>query len=416
MNSSTSESRDEMGEADRSAATAPIRYPQSAVRYPLLTLAEGGSRPPRTSPRKPLSVARIRRMRLKARSLLWWIPLWYVLGQLCLFLWIDESWQLPRTRAEHEKWEQVHERMAEAPDRPLVIMFGSSRTDWSFQAGRMSGQPGPDGRPLLVYNMGLPTAGPMHSSYYLTRLLDEGVRPRLVLLEFVATHLNQSRRGLQSEEHFTLPRWCSLDQLLYFRPYFSSPRRALGEWLEAKIAPWFGYRFFIREQILGRQSPIPTLDQVRQPMDAWGCRILCDDPATPEYRAQRWAYAFNMYSRSLEQFKLGAGPARAMHDFLARCQREKLPVAIVVPPVTREFQDLYPQEAKVELDHFLADLVKRYDARLIDASDWMKMEEFDDGHHLLKAGADKYSTRMFGEIQKLLAQTQPAAAQQATRQ
>lgn len=414
MNPSTSESRGDRLEADRPGAPASIRYPQSAVRYPLMSLAESGPRPSRTQLRKPYTVARLRRMKLKGRSLLWWVPLWYVLGQICLLLWMDESWQMPRTRVQHEKWVQIHERLAEMPDRPLVLMLGSSRSDWAFQTGRLSNQLAPDGRPILAYNFGLPTAGPMHASYYLNELLDEGVRPRLVLVEFVATHLNRSRRGLQSEEHFTLPRWCSLHQLLFLRRYFTNPRRALGEWFEAQIAPWYGYRFFVHEHIVGRKEFLPNLDQVRQPMDDWGARILCDDPGTPEYRTQRWAYAFQMYKQSLEQFQLGKGPALSMHDLLARCQREKIPVAIVNLPVTKEFQDLYPAEAKADLDKLLADLLKRYDAHLIDASDWLRKEEFDDGHHVLRAGAKKFTTRMIDEVHKLLAQTEPAAARRET--
>jgi hypothetical protein len=353
-------------------------------------------------------------MKFRGRSLVWWVPLWYVIGQLSLFLWMDESWQMNRTRVERHKWEQLHERLAEAPDRPLVLMLGSSRTDWAFQAGRLSGQSGPDGRPLLAYNLGLPTGGPLHAAYYFDQLLDEGVRPRLVLLEFVATHLNQSRRGLMSEEHFTLPRWCSLHQLWYFRRYFTNSRRTLGEWVESRAAPWYGFSYFVHEHIEGRQEPVATVDQTGRPMDPWGCRMLRDDPNTKEYRSLRWEGAFNMYGRSLQQFELGAGPAQAMHDVLARCRRENIPVALVVLPITKEFQSLYSKEGKAELDKFLSELVQRYDTPLIDASEWLPREEFDDGHHVLKVGAYHFSTRMIDEVHKLLARTEPSVARQAT--
>ncbi|HTH46688.1 MAG TPA: hypothetical protein VMB21_04190, partial [Candidatus Limnocylindria bacterium] len=141
--------------------------------------------------------------------LLGWVAFWYVLSHLALFAWVDEKWQLERTRVEHEKWQQLHDRVAEAPDRPLVLMLGSSRTDWAFQAGRLNGLPGPDGRPLLAYNLGVPTTGPLHEALYLNDLLADGIRPRLLLVEFVFTHLNERRRGLISEEQFTMPQWLS---------------------------------------------------------------------------------------------------------------------------------------------------------------------------------------------------------------
>ena len=55
-----------------------------------------------------------------------------------------------------------------------------------------------------------------------------------------------------------------------------------------------------------------------------------------------------------------------------------------------------------------------YSADLIDASDWLDKEDFDDGHHVLKTGADKFSTRMIDEVQKLLARTEPSEQQHRT--
>ena len=228
-------------------------------------------------------------MKGSARALLWWIPFWYVLAQVALLLWMDESWPLFRVRVERDKWIQLHERLAEAPDRPLVLMLGSSRTDWAFQAGRLNGQLGPDGRPLLAYNFGVPTTGPLHESLYVNDLLDQGIRPRLLLIELVNTHFNQSRRGILSEEHFTVPRWLTAHQMLFLRSYFTNPRRATREWMEGRLAPWYGYRWTIHERFLGNHKISRPYHQARQPMDDWGSRLLVDDPGTLAYRAQRWA-------------------------------------------------------------------------------------------------------------------------------
>jgi hypothetical protein len=318
---------------------------------------------------------------------------------------MDERWQLNRTQVENDKWKQLHDRMAETPDRPLVLMLGSSRTDWAFQAGRLSGQPGPDGRPLLVYNFGVPTTGPLHEALYVNDLLDEGIRPRLLLLEVVTTHFNDSRRGILSEERFTQAEWLSAHQFMFFRPYLSNSRRALTLWLEACLAPWYGYRWSVHEHVLGHHSTEDPYDQALRPMDCWGWRILAADPGTPAYRSWRWSAAARMYGESLQRFRLGAKPAQAMHDLLARCRREHLAVALVLMPVTKEFHDLYNAEGRAELVSFLTDLRNRYSVDLIDASDWLDKEDFDDGHHVLTAGAHKFTERMIVEVQKLLART-----------
>jgi hypothetical protein len=388
------------------AAPAPIRYPLSAVRYSLLPLAERRKSKEVKEHRTSYALALPRRMKRNACSLLLWIPFWYVIAQIAFFFWMDESWKLNRTRVEHEKWQQLHELLAEQPDDPLVLMLGSSRTDWSFEAGRLSGQTGPDGRPLLVYNLGIPTTGPMHEALYMNDLLDEGIRPRLLLVEFVTTHLNKSRRNLLTEERFTVASALTAHQLLFLRPYFSNQRRAFIEWIEATVAPWYAFRWHIHEHLQGHHGVIRPFEQAEQPMDSWGCRQLCEDPGTQEYRALRWRGAFEMYGPTLQHFRLGEKPAQAMHDLLARCRREGIPVALVLMPITKEFQELIPAEGRAELEKLLAELCERYGSSLIDASNWLDKEDFDDGHHVLKTGARKFSTRMIDEIQKLLARTE----------
>jgi hypothetical protein len=59
-------------------------------------------------------------------------------------------------------------------------------------------------------------------------------------------------------------------------------------------------------------------------------------------------------------------------------------------------------------------LCDRYGADLIDASDWLVREDFDDGHHVLKTGADKFTTRMIDEVQKQLARSTAAEQQLPT--
>ncbi len=406
MNSSTSARRGESLPADRPPAPAPLRYPRPSVRYPLLPLEGPGPRPAQDVPRTSPAVSRHRRRKQTVLRLLGWVAFWYVLGQLALFAWVDEKWQLERTRVEHEKWKQLHERLAEAPDRPLVLMLGSSRVDWAFQAGRLNGLPGPDGRPLLAYNLGVPTTGPLHEALYLNDLLAEGIRPRLLLVEFVFTHLNERQRGLISEEQFTMPQWLSAHQALFLQPYYSQKRQLLAHWLESRLAPWYGFRCDMHEYLGGCRKPNP-LDPAAQPMDAWGWRLLYDDRGGPKYRAWCRQCAVEMYGESLKRFHLGAGPVQAMRDLLARCRREQIPVARVRMPVTKEFYELIPAEGRNALANLFAELSNG--VHVIDASRWLPNEDFHDGHHVLKPGAYKFTTRMSKEVQQLLAHTELAS-------
>ncbi|MGH7172600.1 MAG: hypothetical protein ACRELG_20155 [Gemmataceae bacterium] len=404
MTSPASEFREEMLTGQPPAPT-PVRYPLSARLDLLAGLGARRPRPKDAAEPQAFGMARARRMKQSARALAWWIPFWYVFAQVVLLVWMDESWPLNRIRVERDKFKQLHERLAEAPDRPLVLTVGSSRMDWGFQATRLNGRPGPDGRPLLVYNFGVPTAGPIHEALYVNDLLAQGVRPRLLLVEFVSTHLNQSRRGITSEEHFTVPHWLNAHQLLFCSRYFSNPRHAMIEWLESRVAPWYGYRWTVHERLLGNDGQPNLFDQCQQPMDFCGCRLLAHDVGTPQYRAFRYDSNRRVYAESLQHFHLGAKPAQAMRDLLARCRREHIPVAIVNMPVSKEFNALYSPEGQAQLTNFLGELRRRYGVEIIDASDWLAKEDFDDGFHVLRVGAYKFTTRMIVEVQKLLERT-----------
>jgi hypothetical protein len=121
-----------------------------------------------------------------------------------------------------------------------------------------------------------------------------------------------------------------------------------------------------------------------------------------------------MYGPTLQQFHLGEGPTQAMRDMLARCQRERIPVGLVLMPSSKEFRGMFSAEGKAELDNFVAELRSRYGADVIDGTDWLEKEDFDDGHHVLKSGAYKFSTRMIDEVQKLLARTEPSVTRRST--
>ncbi|MBM3982063.1 MAG: hypothetical protein FJ304_17730, partial [Planctomycetes bacterium] len=75
---------------------------------------------------------------------------------------------------------RVLELQRREPDRPMVLVFGTSRTQNAIDPAA-TGLTGP-GAPL-VYNFGLSGARPVHMRLALVRLLKAGARPALVLVE-----------------------------------------------------------------------------------------------------------------------------------------------------------------------------------------------------------------------------------------
>lgn len=345
------------------------------------------------------SLARPRRLRQRGRAVALWALALYALAQLAAVP-IKDRWRPGQVINEDCKWLRLRQLTAAEPDRPLVLMLGSSRTAWAFRAGRLNGMPGPGGRPLLVYNYGVPAAGPIHEWLYLRELLDANIRPRLLLVEFLPPLLGERRRGVTSEEGMTEFAWFTVRQFLRVAGYFSTSGHKGRTWFEAHVAPWYAFRTHLhddlKELLCGtRQEPIPAVDE-------WGWRILPEQPPSTEERANNTRVAREMYGPGLGEFRAAAGPIRALHDLLARCRRERIKVALVRMPESAWFRALYSPEATATARGVLDDLGRKYAVDVIDARRWLADNDFWDGHHAAATGAEAFTARLRGEVQRLL--------------
>jgi hypothetical protein len=337
-------------------------------------------------------------MKRCSRSVLLWALSYYALAVLAANVIMYRWCPGPFERLYRVKWSQLHQLSA-VPDRSLVVMVGSSRTDSAFQAGRLADMPGPDGRPLVAYNFGIPAAGPLHEYQYVRDMLDEGIRPRLLLVELLPPLFSQPRSHLISEEDWPVRDWMTLHQFTRMHPYFARPSRKASEWIVARLAPWYVHRFTLHAWL-----PLLFHPQInRRPVpyfhDEWGCR--CPDSLTPEERND-CQLAARDYIPSLTHFRLGEGPVRAVHDLLALCRDEGISVALVLTPESSEFRSWYRPECLEAMSRLLADLRVTYGVEVIDATHWLDDDDFMDGHHLDNSGAVKFTARMSAEVQRLL--------------
>jgi hypothetical protein len=343
-------------------------------------------------------LARPRRMRRSTPSVLLWSLSFYVVAVLAANVLMYGWFPGPFERLYRTKCEQLRQ-LAAASGRPLVVMLGSSRTDGAFQAGRLNGMPGPDDRPLVAYNFGVPAAGPLHEYQYLRDMLDEGIRPRLLLVEVLPPLFSQPHRHLISEEDWPVHDWMTWHQFTRMHPYFARPGHKASEWIAARMAPWYVHRFSLHAwlplQLHSQRDrrPVPYFH------DEWGCR--CPDFLTPTEQAD-CSRAARDYIPSLNHFRLGEGPVRALHDLLTLCRDAGIPVALVLTPESSEFHSWYRPECLECMSHLLAQLRAAYGVEVIDATRWLDDGDFMDGHHLDNSGAAKFTARMSEEVQRLL--------------
>jgi hypothetical protein len=350
------------------------------------------------------SRSRPRRMIRCGRAALMWVMIWYLVALLFPVL-MKDRWQRIGPANEDRKWPALRNLVRQDTDRPLLLMLGSSRACWAFRAGCLEGMPDCDGKPLHVYNFGIPATGPISEFFYLQEMLAEGIRPRFLLIEVLPPLMCEAKRGALTEEGMMGFESISAARFLEWYPYLNRPGKRGRLWLEARIAPWYTFRRQIQleARCLLERTPFPTY----QPVDASGWTILAPVPFPAEARNEKLDIARGGYSPGLGSFRLGKKPAQALRQTLDLCRREKIPAALVVMPESSEFRSWYSEEAKASIQDFLTELRKTYGVEVIDAQRWLADEDFEDGHHTLLHGADVFTYRLHAELPRLLSQSKP---------
>src|SRR5262245_20945385 len=114
----------------------------------------------------------------QARAALLWGLVAFVISQLGLAAAIE--WKCPELRDPFYgcKANRLHRRSA-GPEAPFtLVMLGSSRTTYGFQASALEPRLSEAaGRPVVAFNFGIPGAGPLMELLTLRRLLAAGVHP-----------------------------------------------------------------------------------------------------------------------------------------------------------------------------------------------------------------------------------------------
>jgi hypothetical protein len=335
------------------------------------------------------------------RRIMLWVLFWYVAFQMAATI-LKDRWHRIGPYYEFQKWPALEQLVAENPDRPLLVMVGSSRTAWDFQASALDGMPDSDGRPMLVYNFGIPSSGPCFQLFCLRDMLAKGIRPRFLLIEFLPPLLCEARRGVVSEDSLLAFESLPLRRMLQWMPYLRNPKKGVIRWVEARIAPCYTFRSYVVAELtcLATGNPMPK----HIPIDnrGWHLSVPAIAPLLHEIRS---AEAHAGYSPGLTNFRLGKTQYRAIHELLDLCRREKIPSALVVTPEDSRFRSLYSPEAKTAIRNLLDELRQTYGVECIDAQYWLPDYDFEDGHHALLGGALIFTRRIRAELPHLLAQS-----------
>ena len=288
------------------------------------------------------------------------------------------------------KLDGLRAKVADDPKRPLVVMLGSSRVATGFRPDALPRLTTADGREASAFNFAQVGTGPQVAYLVLKRMLDGGVRPDWVLVEFWPPFwcVDGYLQGYLDSLNLAALDWPAARAL---GGYLPKPRKLYDAWLPAQLAPVFASR----AAILSRLGPswAPKFDPERRlqnldPAGWWSPRAT----VTEADRARLAEHYRGVYAPRLSKFTIRPTPDRALRDLLDLCRRESIRAAVVVLPEGDAFRALYPPGALRAVDEYLDRFAG--DVPVIDARGWVGDDGFADGHHLLPSGASTFTERL----------------------
>lgn len=286
------------------------------------------------------------------------------------------------------------------PDGPRIVMLGTSRTAAAFHAGRVWKQLNGRG---VVFNFGIPASGPITHIVYLKRLLADGHRPDLLIVEVLPPTLADTPGGPNIPAGPLEGRFFFGDRLQHHEldsviGYGFPESDVRTKWRQSMAIPWYALRF----PIMGRMAPSALPWHLRfdwsRGCDEFGWGAPISDTVTPESYAKGLWQAQGEYRAILANLVPNGGGARALADLLEVCRTERIAVRLVLMPEASGFRSMYSPEVLNRLHGFLDRLCREYGCTAIDAREWLPDSAFSDGHHMLRPGAETFTDHVNQEV------------------
>jgi hypothetical protein len=333
----------------------------------------------------------------QARAALIWGLALYAIGHVGLLIVTQWCWPRLRDPEYSYKLTRLRKQIAAQPQRPLLVLLGSSRTGQGFRPAKLPDCQTPDGRTPFVFNFSQVGSGPIAELVCLRRLLAEGIRPDWLAIEVLPALLGRKIDASCGNPEVGVSRltWNDLFLLL---DYTLDPRLLKRNWYGVQLAPWYGHRFSIMNHYASEFLPWRLRLDCWKALDDWGWSDLGLDTDEPEKEKETRALqlARDTYEKELKDFQIEAVQNRALREMLALCRREGIPTILYLMPEGSIFRSWYVPPTRARIEDYLTHLSEEFNVPIVDARNWIADEYFGDSHHLYRLGATIF-TRRFGE-------------------
>jgi hypothetical protein len=300
------------------------------------------------------------------------------------------------------KFRNLKKQIQKHPDRPLLLVFGTSRIGNGLVADSLPPDSCQGSERPIVFNMSLAAVAPLHELLLLKRLLAAGIHPHWVLFECLPAYLNWEDRVLASPD--PVPpnrlRMTDLDVLDRHAPRSYWHRHRI--WLETCLVPWYSNRYVL----LSRYTPSLLEEDRTFQVRYWRTYLTpCGwvpwlfPQVTPEQYQRGLQHARNQYMEKLANFRICPESDRLFCEILNTCRKERIEViGILRMPEGTDFRRMYSPEANLLIDSYLKGLCQEYETQFINTSQWLSDDSFADGHHLLPGAAERFTLRLWDEV------------------
>jgi hypothetical protein len=348
----------------------------------------------RHCPEVAAPMQRPRLLRQRTRATLWWGVATFVVCQAGLRLFIDSCYPEFRDPTFEIKARALQEAIAGSVFPPVcVYMVGSSITGNGFHAKLVEERLCKElDRPCLVFNMSSRNSGPLTDLVWVRRLLDRGIRPNLVLIEFAPFLFNgPTPIDLPRLPYYTLEQG-DLDVMERYGQDSDLRRK----WRECQWAPSYGHRL----TILNCLAPflVPIADRLHLWAEYDERFWYLQEPRAKEELDRIKREIRTIFEPSLANFTAGAASLQALVELLSLLEKEGIPAAIVMMPQGPTMCGFFHEGAVNELREKVVALGGRHGCRFVDASGWLNEDEFGDYYHPTTAGACIFSNRLAAEF------------------
>jgi len=349
--------------------------------------------------------AEARRGQRRARGgLLWGLAL-FALGQLGLAVALERYRPSLCDPVYGHRADRLLHRLGQMPTRQTtIVMIGSSRTMFGLDGQRaevrlrqhLSDTP-------VVFNFGIPAAGPVHHWLHLNRLLQDGIHPDVVLIE-IMPFLLHSGTTEPYELHLLAGdniRLCDLERLSKWHLLrWNLCRKFWQTWL----MPCSTRRFALVQSVMpALLPPTPRYEDYIRDIDESGW-IPPDAviQTSLEQKPQVMEHIRQAHGPTLQNFRLCPTTVRILEDTIEQCRRENIQPALVMMPEGPMYRSFYSADSWQRIDRFLHDFSQKVRVPLIDAREWLSEEAFSDSHHITTEGSALFTDRLTEELLPLL--------------